>query len=242
MKRNTTIALFYTGVAAICVGILSISMWLAKGLDDPYQKPAAVNTGKETTSKWFPIAKDLSAVNQDSKPVKLSDLRGKVWIVAEFFAICPHCAVRNGEELRKLYDEFKNHPDFHITCISVDPENDNPERLAEYSEALSADSKNWWFLNAGDAKATHEYLENELKFFGIRERTDPLDIESNGKYAHDLSFILVDRDFNVIGKWPLADARSEEAKKLDPNLYDKLKTELYGRIRQELDKNESPGI
>jgi protein SCO1 len=52
----------------------------------------------------------------------------------------------------------------------------------------------------------------------------------------------VDGDFNVIGKWPLADARSEEAKKLDPNLYDTLKTELYNRIRQELDKNETPGI
>ena len=242
MKRNTTIALFYTGVAAICVGVLSLSNYLSKGLDAPYQKPIVVNTGKETAQQWFPIAKDLSAVNQDNQPVKLSDLRGKVWIAAEFFAICPHCAVRNGEELRKLYDEFKGNPDFHITCISVDPENDNQERLAEYSEALGAESKSWWFLNAGDAKTTHEYLENELKFFGIRERTDPLDIESNGKYAHDLGFILVDREFNVIGKWPLADARSEEAKKLDPNLYDKMKAELYSRIHQELEKNESPGI
>lgn len=242
MKRNTTIALFYTGVAAICAGVISVSMWLGKGLEAPYQKPVAVNTGKETAPQWFPIEKDLPAVNQDNKPVKLSDLRGKVWIVAEFFAVCPHCAVRNGEELRKLHDEFKDHPDFHITCISVDPENDNPKRLADYSEALGADSKNWWFLNAGDAKTTHDYLEHELKFFGIRERTDPLDIESNGKYAHDLGFILVDREFKVIGKWPLADARSEEAKKLDPDLYQKLKTELYGRIHEELDKNETPGI
>jgi protein SCO1 len=241
MKRNTTIALFYTGVAAICIGIVSISMWLGKGLNAPYQAPA-VNLGKETTPQWFPISKDLSATNQDNKAVKLSDLRGKVWIVAEFFAVCPHCAVRNGEELRKIYDEFKGHPDFHITCISVDPVNDNVERLADYSKALGADSKNWWFLNAGDVKATHDYLEHELKFFGIRERTDPLDVEANGKYAHDLGFILVDREFKVIGKWPLADARSEEAKKQDPNLYQKLKDELYARIRAELEKNETPGI
>lgn len=242
MKRNTTIALFYIGIAAICVGIVSISMWLSKGLDAPYQKPAIVNAGKETVHEWFPITKDLAAVNQDNQPVKLSDLRGKVWIVAEFFAICPHCAVRNGEELRKLYDEFKDHPDFHITCISVDPANDNVGRLADYSKALSADSKNWWFLNAGDTTATHEYLEKELKFFGIRERTDPADIESNGKYAHDLGFLLVDREFKVIGKWPLADARSDDAKKRDPGLYEKLRTELYHRIQQELEKNESPGI
>ncbi len=242
MKRNTTIALFYTSVALICVSIVSIALWLSKGLNTPYQAPLVVNTGKDTASQWFEIAKDLPAVNQDNQAVKLSDLRGKVWIAAEFFAICPHCAVRNGEELRKIYDEFKNHPDFHIACISVDPANDKQEKLADYAKALSAETKNWWFLNAGDAKTTHEYLEKELKFFGIRERTDPLDIEANGRYAHDLGFILVDRDFKVIGKWPLADARSEDAKKRDPDLYQKLKNELFGRIRQELEKNETPGI
>jgi protein SCO1/2 len=242
MKRTTTIALFYTGVAALCIGILAIAFSIRPSLTSTYKGPTIIDSGKETAPQWFEISKDLSATNQDNQQVRLSDLRGKVWIVAEFFAICPHCAVRNGEELRKLYDEFGSHPDFHITCISVDPENDDVQRLSDYSKALGAESKNWWFLNAGDAKNTHDYLEKELKFFGIRERTDPVDIEANGKYAHDLGFLLVDRDFKVIGKWPLADARSEEAKKLDPDLYQKLKNQLYTRIRQELDKNESPGI
>lgn len=242
MKRTTTIALFYTGIAIFCIGIIAISMKLRKGFGSSQPIPVAIDTGKDTAPQWFEIAKDLPAVNQDNQPVKLSDLRGKVWIVAEFFAICPHCAVRNGEELRKIYDEFKGHPDFHMTCISVDPENDKQEKLADYAKALGADTKNWWFLNAGDVKTTHDYLEHELKFFGIRERTDPVDVEANGKYAHDLGFILVDRDFKVIGKWPLADARSEEGKKLDPKLYQKLKDELFARIHAELDKNETPGI
>lgn len=242
MKRSTTIALFYIGVATLCIGVLSISMWLAKGLNAPYQAPVAINTGKETVTDWFPINKDLTGVNQENKPVKLSDLRGKVWLVAEFFAVCPNCAIRNGAELRKIYDDFKNDPDFHIACISIDPEDDNVEKLGDYAKALGADSKNWWFLNAGDSKTTHDYLEHELKFFHINNRMDPLDIETNGKYAHDLGFILVDRNFKVVGKWPLADARSEEGKKLDPTLYQKLKDELYARIRLELGKNKSPGI
>jgi protein SCO1/2 len=242
MKRNTTIALFYVGVAAVCIGVVSISMYLRRGLKDPYQAPIVTHTGKETATQWFEIAKDLPAINQDNQAVKLSDLRGKVWVVAEFFAICPHCAVRNGEELRKIYDEFGNHPDFHIVCVSVDPENDKQDKLADYASALGAETKNWWFLNSGDAKATHDYLEKELKFFGIRERTDPQDIAANGKYAHDLAFILVNREFKVIGKWPLADARSEEAKARDPELYQKLKDELFARIRAELEKNETPGI
>jgi protein SCO1 len=240
MKKNTTIAIFYTGIAAICIGIVGTAIYLGKGLNAPYDGPPVTNVGKDIAPQWFEIAKDFAAVNQDNQPVKLSDLRGKVWVVAEFFAICPHCAVRNGEELRKIYDEFKSDPDFHLACISVDPENDKPEKLADYAQALSADTKNWWFLNGGDAATVHTYLEKELKFFGIRQRTDPLDVETNGKYAHDLGFILVDRDFKVVGKWPLADARSEQGKKLDPDLYQKLKDQMFARIREELDQKPTP--
>lgn len=234
MKRTTTIALFYSGVALISIAILVLAFYLRSQLPKP-DMAAIVNVGKETAPQWFPITRDLSAINQEGKPVNLSDLKGKVWIAAEFFAICPHCAVRNGEELRKIYDAFKDHPDFHIACISVDPENDNQKKLADYASALSADTKNWWFLNAGGADTTHTYLEQELKFFGIRERTDPADIEANGRYSHDLGFLLVDRDFRVIGKWPLADARSEEARKNTPELYEELKKQMFDRIRTELD-------
>ena len=240
MKKNTTIAIFYTGVAAICIGVVATALYLGKGLNAPYQEPLVTNVGKDTAPQWFEIAKDFAAVNQDNQPVKLSDLRGKVWVVAEFFAVCPQCAIRNGEELRKIYDEFKGDPDFHLACISVDPENDKPDKLADYAKALSAETKNWWFLNGGDAATVHTYLEQELKFFGLRERTDPLDIETNGRYAHDLGFILVDRDFKVVGKWPLADARSEQGKKLDPDLYQKLKGQMFGRIRKELDQKSTP--
>ncbi len=237
MKRNTSIVLLYTGVAVICAGIIATGIYLGKGLNAPYQQPqAAVNQGKETASEWFEIAKDLPGFNQDNQAVKLSDLRGKVWIVSEFFAVCPQCAIRNGAELREIYDTFKSHPDFHMTCISVDPEEDTHEKLSDYAQALGAETKNWWFFNGGENKATQDYLEQELKFFGIRLRTDQNDIESNGKYAHDLGLILVDRNFKVIGKWPLADARSEDARRRDPELYQKLKTEMFARIRLELEK------
>jgi len=241
MKRNTTITLFYIGVAIISAAILATAFYLRSRMPKP-DMPDVVETGRATVPEWFAIGKDLDAINQNGKNVKLSDLRGKVWIAAEFFAVCPHCAVRNGEELRKIYDEFRNHPDFHIVCISVDPDHDKQPKLADYASALGAESKNWWFLNAGEAKATHDYLEKELKFFGIRERKDPADIEANGRYAHDLGFLLVDREFRVIGKWPLADARSEEARKRDPQLYQKMKDELFKRIHEELEKNETPGI
>lgn len=245
MTKKTTIVLFYCGVAAICAAILTIvNLFIVPRINAQadHASSAFQFQGQQTEQKWFPIERDLTGVIQTGESVKLSDLRGKVWIVAEFFAVCPHCAMRNGTELRALYDEFKDHPDFHIVCVTVDPEADDQEKLSDYAEALGAEAEDWWFLNSGDQESTHAYLEQTLKFFGIRERTDPVDIEANGRFQHDMGMILVDRDFNVIGKWPLADARSEEGRKLDPGLYEKLKEEMFQRIRTELEKNESPGI
>lgn len=239
MKRTTTIALFYTGVALVSAAILAIAFTIRSRLPQP-DMASIVDAGKETVFDWYPLRNDLEAVHQDGGKVKLSDLRGKVWIAAQFFAVCPHCAVRNGAELRKLYDEFKDHPDFHIVCITVDPVNDQQDKLREYAQALSADTADWWFLNAGDEATTHRYLEKEMKFFAIKERTDPADIEANGRFSHDLGFLLVDRDMQVIGKWPLADARSDTMRKLDPGAYDRLQAEMYARIRSELGEKTNP--
>ena len=106
------------------------------------------------------IGRDFTAVNQAGETVRLSQLKGKVWLVAEFFAVCPHCAMRNGAELRAIYDEFKNHPDFQIVCISVDPQTDTVQKLKDYASALGADTSDRWFLNGGDEKAASVQLRS----------------------------------------------------------------------------------
>lgn len=237
MNKKTTLTLFYGGVVLVSVAIVAIAMYLRSRLPEPDFR-GIVDSGKQQVEEWFPIGQDLVATNQEGREVRLSDLKGKVFLVAEFFAVCPMCAQRNGEELHKIYETFKGHKDFHIVCITVDPENDDVERLESYGKALGADPGNWWFLNAGGEKETHRYLEEELKFFGVRERRDPADIKANGRFAHDLGFLLVDRDFRVVGKWPLADARSAEAKQRDPGLYDRLKKDLFARIQSELDSKD----
>lgn len=241
MSKKTTLILFYSGIALLAVCIVVLASFLHRQNESSGRMPTGVvNTGKESVDSWFEIQKDLVATNQLGEEVRLSDLKGKVWLAAEFFAVCPHCAVRNGEELHKIFSEFRDQPDFRIVCISIDPDNDDVDRLAAYSKALNADPATWWFLNAGDTKATHRYLEEELKFFGVRERKDPVDIKANGRFAHDLGFLLVDRNFRVIGKWPLADARSEEARQRDPELYDRLKADLYAKVREALAADPDP--
>lgn len=230
MNRTTKIVGIYALTAVACVAILWTAFWVRDGLIER-EKPFVVNAGAEPVSTLFPIERDFEAINQAGEKVKLSDLKGKVFVVAEFFAVCPHCAVRNGQELRGLLDEFGQDGRFHLACISIDPETDNVDRLKDYAAALNADAKQWWFLTNGNNAAAHEYMEGTMKFFKIKQRIDPADIESNGRYAHDLGLALVNKNFEVVGKWPLADAR-----KTDPALYETLKREMYEKIRAELAK------
>jgi cytochrome oxidase Cu insertion factor (SCO1/SenC/PrrC family) len=239
MNKKTTLILFYSGVALVCAAILAlVNFVILPGLKTKGAETYDfANVGQQRDEKWFPIEKDLVATNQAGEKVKLSDLRGKVWVVAEFFAVCPHCAVRNGKELREIYEAFGDHPDFQIVCISVDPQQDDVEKLKDYAEALGADSKNWWFLNAGEEKSTHEYLEQTLKFLGVRERTDAAQIEANGRFEHDMGMLAVDRDFSTFGKWDLAFQRSELG---TPDGYKAVKTAMMERLRAELDKKPEP--
>jgi cytochrome oxidase Cu insertion factor (SCO1/SenC/PrrC family) len=230
MNRKLKIIGVYTLTAIVSVVILTAAFWVRNGLIER-EKPMIVNGGSEKQEVLFAIEKDLEATNQAGELVKLSSLKGKVWVVGEFFAICPHCAMRNGQELRGLIDEFGKDPAFHLTCISIDPETDNVEKLKEYASALNADPSNWWFLTTNNTQTAHEYMEGTMKFFKVKLRTDPLDIESNGKYMHDLGLAVVNKNFEVVGKWPLAEARKQ-----NPALYETMKQEMYETIRRELAK------
>ena len=98
MTKKTTLIIFYSCVAMICAAILCVvNFIILPSIQAQKNKgPKFVNVSGKAEEKWVVIDKDLSATNQAGEKVKLSDLRGKVWVVAEFFAVCPHCAVRNG--------------------------------------------------------------------------------------------------------------------------------------------------
>jgi protein SCO1/2 len=241
MNDRGKIAMIYGGVAVISAALIAGGIYLSSQVpDQPVPEFSDVGTPKE--EKFFPIKEDFSGVNQTGKEVKLSDLKGKVWVVTEFLAVCPHCGVRNGKDLTEIYNIFKDHPDFHMVCISVDPQNDTHEVFEDYGKVLGADPEDWWFMSHPDEKETHDYLEKVLGFMDVRLRKDPVDQQVNGRFAHDMGIMLVDREWNVIGKWPLFDAQSDEAKARDPHMYEKLKKELMDRIHEELDKNETAGI
>jgi protein SCO1/2 len=140
--------------------------------------------------------------------VKISELKGKVWACAQFYASCPMCAKRNSQGLKDLYEKYKGNPDFVLVCITVNPENDGIEQMLSYAEGLDADSSNWWFLT-GDAKALKDYMINEMKYQAIVKREDPEEAARLGEYEHDMSIAVYDRNLSMIKRHDLFNARKK---------------------------------
>jgi protein SCO1 len=230
MSEKKKIIVIYGCVAALSAAIIGTAVWVSSRMPGLEGTPVIVDAGWDSPEEWFAIEEDLEAVNQDGQEVRLSELRGKVWVVAEFFAVCPVCARRNAADLKTLYERFGGNPDFHVVCISVDPEQDNVDKLKDYAEAFGAKSENWWFLT-GERERIHHYLTSELKFLDVEERTNPDEIAAEGRYAHDMGIIVVNREMKVIGKRDLFWAGQQSA-----GLRSEWEKHLQGIIQRELDR------
>ena len=204
MTDKQKIICIYSVVAVISVLILATT-WFIRGRHVA-PEPEPYYAQNKDISPMFKLERDLVLTNQDGKEVRISELKGKVWAFAQFYASCPMCAERNAQGLKKLYETFKDQPDFHMVCITINPEIDGAAEMKAYAEGLGADTSNWWFLT-GDAKLLKDYMITEMKYQPIIKRKDPTEAASKGEYAHDMAISVYDRNLSMVKRHDLYTAR-----------------------------------
>ena len=176
MTDRKKITLIYVGVALICALVLGMSFLLLglKKVNKNDELPAT-GVGKEEVGDLVVLKSDFELQRQDGAKVKISDLKDKVWLAAQFYATCPMCAKRNSSSLVEIYQDFKDEDEFVVTCFSVDPENDTEELLSSVRDGLKLEKSNWWFLRA-EREELWDFMTKEMFFTTIKERTDPIHV------------------------------------------------------------------
>ncbi|TWT53169.1 hypothetical protein Pla22_07970 [Rubripirellula amarantea] len=126
---------------------------------------------------------------RSGKLIKSEDLKGEPYIVSFFFSLCPSICVQQNQKIKELQDEFQGQG-IKFVAISVDPENDTPERLQEYAARFGADEQQWLFLTG------------ELNY--IRRIGGEIFRQPVNKQFHTERFALVDADGEIEGfyNWP----------------------------------------
>lgn len=134
----------------------------------------------------FGAVPDFSLKAQNGKEVTAATLKGKVWVADFFFTQCANACPMMNSNMEKLYKEFGNNG-LKFLSISVDPEHDTAEHLAEYAKKFGAKEDEWLFLTGDKAKI----IELSNKGFKLSATEEPS--------SHSQRLVLLDKEGHIRG-------------------------------------------
>lgn len=165
--------------------------------DRPSPVPAPTEPGgtNEVPSlKGGDVVPDFELTDQEGRPFRLRDFRGKPVIVTFIFTTCPlpnFCPLmtRNfaamQKELRKTLGDR-----FHLLSITIDPGQDTPEVLKEYALHFTQDLATWSFVTGSP-----EQIRQVATLFGLSYQPE------GGTITHNLRTALIDPQGRIVHIW-----------------------------------------
>ena len=99
---------------------------------------------------------DIEMTDQRGESIHLHDFGGKPLAISFIYLRCAlptYCPLlnRNFQEAQALLNRLGLQGRAHFLSVSMDPEHDTPQRLAEYAGAYETDPQAWTFATARDA-------------------------------------------------------------------------------------------
>jgi protein SCO1 len=85
-------------------------------------------------------------INQDGKTITDKDVAGKVYVAEYFFTTCKGICPKMNNNMKLVYERFKNENDFLILSHTCDPEQDSAAQMKKYSDSLGVNTSRWMFL------------------------------------------------------------------------------------------------
>ena len=187
----------WIGVALIL--LLAVFAFLLSGLKARQRARNVHETGNAVQDvRTIGQIADFTLTNQANQPVKLADLRGKVWVADIIFSRCAGPCPRMTRQMQSLQAALPKDSSAKLVTLTTDPDFDTPEVLNKYAERFNADTNRWWFLT-GDKKEIAMLATEGLKLTGFLEtkpedRLNPADL-----FIHSTLFVVVDKQARLRG-------------------------------------------
>ncbi len=189
---------------------------------------------------------DFTFINQDGKRITDREVEGKVYVAEYFFTTCKGiCPVMNAN-MRRVYEAFKDEPDFMILSHTCMPETDSIPLLKAYEAKMingkllrnkdgsykievdktdhrpqTTDNRNWNFVT-GDKAALYRMARQSYAIDNGKPDTNQL---MKDQFIHTQFFALVDKQRRVRGM--AYDGLSNEE-------VDKLITDIKGLLKEKI--------
>ena len=178
MNRKT---LFYTGFfVVLAVGFYFVLTRVIPGFG-------------QKTMQTGSYVRPFSLTNQDGKQITEKDVAGKVYVAEYFFTTCKGICPDMNNNMKLVYEAFKNEPDLLILSHTSDPETDTPEQLKKYADSLGVNTNKWIFLT-GRKDSLYNIARVSYLIDDPQNNLKSID----DQFIHSQFWALVDRNGNVI--------------------------------------------
>lgn len=188
--RKSLILILILLVPSLAYLVLTTGKHNIKKLQYFGPKSLAAN-GKDTIYHTIPA---FSLTNQDGNPFGDKDLNNKIYVANFFFTSCPTICPKMQTLMKKIQDtdDFKKLNDFKLVSFTVDPDNDTPEKLKEFSNLIKAEKNRWYFLT-GNRDSIYDLA---YKGFMVNAMEDK---KADGGFLHSDILLLIDKEKRVRG-------------------------------------------
>jgi protein SCO1 len=136
---------------------------------------------------------DFALVNQVGDTVTNAAVSGKVYVADFFFTTCPTICPIMKKEMLRVYDAYKDQPNFKILSHSIDPTHDTQAVLKDYAEKLGVENANTWNFLTGDQEKIFELGQTSYLTTAMADQAEP------GGFLHSGAFLLIDQQGRIRG-------------------------------------------
>ena len=161
---------------------------------------------------------DFTLVNQDGKPIRLSQYKGRGVALTFVYTRCPQpdqCTLMS-TNFAAIEKELQQHPDVyaktHLLSITFDPEYDTPKVMRSYGASHSGRYADEAFNHWEFATGTAEQVKGIAEYFGVRSFKDA----ATGKeeLIHSLRTAVIDPQGKLVklyrgNEWKPADIAAD---------------------------------
>ena len=141
------------------------------------------------------FVKPFHFTNQDGQPVTEADVLDKITVVEYFFTTCKGICPKLNTNMKEVYLQFKDDPDFQILSHTCNPETDSVPVLKHYADSLNVDTKKWIFVT-GRKDSLYQMARGSYLLDDPKNNVEKIE----DQFIHTQFFALVDRKGKIRGK------------------------------------------
>ena len=150
--------------------------------------------GKQIPDTVYHALDDFSLVNQKGDKVNLASFKAKIVVANLFYTGSTSQGIFTGlSEMEKLANAYAKNKMLHFVSITIDPENDTPEKLAAFAEKMQINAHKWELLS-GDVTQINNLIKKGMLLDAIKEN-----VKGKPVFTFSNKFVLMDSHQRIRG-------------------------------------------